>query len=112
MRDERSITAVLISVGFLREKIKLYHSQSVLNSQAGGRHDAPQTGQTGRLRISRLDLSSILHLHLVLVTLLEQVGGQKGPNTFGETYRSFYTGRVPAFTPKFLEAPHGDRLVC
>ena len=32
-------------------------------------------------------------------------------SSLAQTYWSFYTGRVPAFTPKFLKAPHSDRLV-
>ena len=52
----------LISVGFLEAKIQLYESEPVLYSQGGHREEAPQTDLLG---ISRLQLSSVLHVTLL-----------------------------------------------
>ena len=56
----------LISVGFLEAKIQLYESEPVLYSQGGHREEAPQTDLLG---ISRLQLSSVLHVTLLALSI-------------------------------------------
>ena len=58
----------LIRVGFLEAKIESYDCKPLLYSQGGGGHDAPETDP---LRISHLQLSSVLHV--TLLTLLRGV---------------------------------------
>ena len=88
----------LISVGFLEAKIQLYESEPVLYSQGGDRQEAPQTDL---VRISPLQLSSLLHVNLLALLILNPHYTQ---DQLSCTYCSIHTRRFPALTPKFLEA--------
>ena len=61
------MTPLLISVGFLESKIESYDCEPVLYSQGGDRQEAPQTDL---VRISPLQLSSLLHVNLLALLIL------------------------------------------